>query len=97
MLNIEFVLPEENLWSDISIAHCLFPRAADEIALLGAEETGLAMVIITAADSGGGLSGHSCASLNPEIIIIGQFNKPVITSTRVNIKNEYKKTNVLTA
>ena len=62
MLNFDFNLPEENLWSDITVAHGLFPRGADEVALLGAEETSIAAVI-TAADSGYGFSGHSRAGL----------------------------------
>ena len=61
---MDSVLPVKNLWSDIAVAHGLFPRAADEVALLGAEETGFsAVTTISTADSGYGLSSHSCAGL----------------------------------
>ena len=61
---MDFVLPVKNLGGDISVAHGLFPRAADEVALLGAEETGIsAVTTISTAESGYGLSSHSCAGL----------------------------------
>ena len=58
-------LPEENFGSDVSVAHRLFPRRADEIALLRVEESALtAVASIGAAHRRLGGGRHSRSGLN---------------------------------